>query len=160
MPSLQDQYDDAMFTFSRGDYAGAIAKFRAILAVEPGHFDAQLSIGMAYCRVGDFATAIAEGHKAEALRPHEQLVHTNLSMFYMRAGDKQTAEQYGLQARVASWKGNMAPPGAKSAAAPDLEMAKSQPEPIKPPEKYPDMPWKRKAPAKDTDPRAPGDPKS
>src|SRR6184192_193198 len=84
MPMLQEQYDDAMFDFSTGDYDSAIAKFNAILAEDPAHFDAQLALGMAYCRKGDYATAIAEGHKAEQLRPNEQLVHTNLSLFYIR----------------------------------------------------------------------------
>jgi len=92
MPDHQEQYDDAMFDFSRGDYDAAIAKFQAILAEDPGHFDAQLSLGMAHYRKGDFKQAILEGHKAEKLRPHEQLVHTNLSLFYMKSGDKATAE--------------------------------------------------------------------
>ncbi len=51
-----------------------------------------------------------EGHKAEKMKPHDQLVHTNLSRAYMKAGDKKTAEHHGLQARIASWRGNMAPP--------------------------------------------------
>ena len=72
MPDLQAQYDDAMFAFSQGDYPAAIAGLRAVLAADPAHFDAQLSLGMAYCRQGDFATAIAEGRKAEQLRPHER----------------------------------------------------------------------------------------
>ena len=79
--NLQDQYDDALFDFSTGNFESAIAKLTAILAAEPTHFDAQLSLGMAYYRKGDFATAIAEGHKAEKLKPKEQLVHTNLSLF-------------------------------------------------------------------------------
>src|SRR5438105_15934540 len=99
---------------------------------------------MAYYRKGDYATAIAEGHKAEQLRPHEQLVHTNLSLFYMKAGDKKTAEHHGLQARIASWKSDMAPPGQKPAGEPELEMAKPKPPPVKSPEKFPDMPWKKK----------------
>jgi tetratricopeptide (TPR) repeat protein len=145
MATLQEQYDDAMFDFSMGDFDSAIAKFRAILAADPAHYDAQLSIGMAYYRKGDFATAIVEGHKAEKLRPNEQLVHTNLSLFYMKAGDKQTAEHHGLQARIASWKGNMAPPGQ---APPDseLQMAQSPPQNVKLPTKFPDMPWKKKPP--------------
>src|SRR6188474_2995077 len=99
-----------MFAFSQGDYDAAIAKLKSVLAADPAHFDAQLSLGMAFYRKGDFATAIAEGHKAELLRPNEQLVHTNLSLFYMKAGDKKTAEHHGLQARIASWKGDMTPP--------------------------------------------------
>src|SRR6266576_2582071 len=146
MATLQEQYDDAMFDFSTSDYDSAIAKFRAILGQDPTHFDTQLSIGMAYYRNGDYVTAIAEGHKAEKLRPNEQLVHTNLSLFYMKAGDKKTAEHHGLQARIASWKGDMAPPGQEAPADPELQMAKPAPENVKVPTKFPDMPWKKKPP--------------
>jgi tetratricopeptide (TPR) repeat protein len=146
MEPLQEQYDDAMFDFSMGDYDSAIAKFRAILAADPAHYDAQLSIGMAYYRKGDYTTAIVEGHKAEKLRPNEQLVHTNLSLFYMKAGDKQTAEHHGLQARIASWKGNLAPPGQAPPADSELQMAQSPPQNVKLPTKFPDMPWKKKPP--------------
>src|SRR5438132_13888456 len=104
MATLQEQYDDAMFDFSTGDYDGAIAKLKAVLASDPVHFDAQLALGMAFYRKGDYPTAIAEGHKARELRPHDQLVHTNLSLFYMKSGDKVTAEHHGLQARIASWR--------------------------------------------------------
>src|SRR4030095_4028324 len=144
MPTAQEQYDDAMFDFSTGDYDSAIAKFRGILASEPAHFDAQLSIGMAYFRKADYATAIAEGHKAEKLRPNEQLVHTNLSMFYMKAGDKKTAEHQGLQSRIASEKGDRAQPGQPAPADSDLQMAQPPPQNVKAPIKFPDMPWKKK----------------
>lgn len=146
MASLQEQYDDAMFDFSMADFDSAIAKLKGVLAQDPNHFDAQLSLGMAYYRKGDYAAAIAEGHKAEKLRPNEQLVHTNLSLFYMKSGDKKTAEHHGLQARIASWKGNMAPPGSSPEAAsdPELEMAKPKPPPVKADQKFPDMPWKKK----------------
>jgi predicted Zn-dependent protease len=145
MPSLQDQYDDAMFDFSTGDYDTSIAKLKAVLAEDPAHFEAQLALGMAYYRKGDYPTAIAEGHRAEKLLPKEQLVHTNLSLFYMKAGDKKTAEHHGLQARIASWKSDMTPPGEKPAGDPELEMAKPKTGPA-PPEKFPDMPWKKKPP--------------
>src|SRR5438046_2193922 len=93
MPAPQEQYDDAMFAFSTGDYDAAITRLQALLAEVPDHFDAQLSLGMAYYRKGDYVAAIGEGHKAEKLRPKDQLVHTNLSLFYMTAGDKKTAER-------------------------------------------------------------------
>jgi len=148
--TLQEQYDDAMFDFSTGDYDSAVTKLKAILAQEPVHFDAQLALGMAYYRKGDYATAIAEGKKAEALRPKEQLVHTNLSLFYMKAGDKQTAEHHGLQARIAGWREEGKPnPDAKPASDSELEMAKPTPQASvisakKVPDKFPDMPWKKK----------------
>ena len=140
----QEQYDDAMFDYSMGDFDGAIAKLQAILAKDAAHFDAQLSLAMCYYRIGDYATAITEGHKAEALQPDEQLVHTNLSLFYMKAGDKSKAEHHGLQARVASWRGNMAPPEKASASDSELPMAQQPPPPTKPPPKLSDQPWKKK----------------
>lgn len=141
--SLQEQYDDAMFDFSQGEFDRAIAKFARILVEDPAHFDAQLALGMAHYRKGEFAVAISEGHKAEKLKPNEQLVHTNLSLFYMKSGDKKTAEHHGLQARIASWKtpataDQAAPPG-----DPDLALAKPPPpQPVK----LPPMPWKKNSP--------------
>jgi len=148
MPTHQEQFDDAMFAFSTGDYGSAITKLKLILDEDPAHFDARLALGMAYCRQGDFAAAIAEGHKAEKLRPNEQLVHTNLSLFYMKAGDKKTAEHHGLQARIASWKGSLAPPGGENSESDDseLQMARPKPQNVKLPTQFPDMPWKKKPP--------------
>lgn len=143
--SSQDQYDDAMYDFSTGDFDSAIAKLKAILAEDPSHFDSQLSLGMAHCRKGDFTTAILEGHKAEKLRPNEQLVHTNLSLFYLKSGDKKTAEHHGLQARIASWKTPASPPDTPSSDT-ELAMAKPNPPPANLPDKFPDMPWKKKPP--------------
>ncbi|HNQ87194.1 MAG TPA: tetratricopeptide repeat protein [Verrucomicrobiota bacterium] len=108
MATWDERYDDAMFDFSCGDYAAAAEKLRGILAEAPEHFDAQLALGMALCRLGDHAGAIAEGHKAERLRPDDQLVHTNLSLFYVKIGDKAKAEHHGTRARVASWKRQVA----------------------------------------------------
>ena len=143
---MQDEYDDAMFDYTREDFDSALAKFRAILDAHSDHFDAQLSVAMCYYRKGDFATAIAEGHKAEKLQPNEQLVHTNLSLFYMKSGDKKTAEHHGLQARIASWRGNMTKPGA-TAAEVEEELKMAQPKAPSAPIKVPDMPWKKKPPA-------------
>lgn len=144
MPTPQEQYDDAMFDFSQGEYDACIVKLQGALTEDPNYFDAQLSLGMAYYRKGDYASAIAEGHKAEKLRPKEQLVHTNLSLFYMKAGDKKAAEHHGLQARIASWRENVAPADTLAAVDPELQMAKPTPPPVKLPTKFPDMPWKKK----------------
>jgi predicted Zn-dependent protease len=145
MPTLQEQFDEAMFKFSTGNVDGSIADLKAILAEDPSYFDAQLSLGGALLAKGDFAGAIAEGHKAEKMKPHDQLVHTNLSRAYMKAGDKKTAEHHGLQARIASWRGNMAAPAPKGADDAALEIATPKPPaPTKVPEKFPDMPWKKK----------------
>jgi Flp pilus assembly protein TadD len=142
----QEQYDDAMFDFSRGDFTRAITKLQTVLAADPAYFDAQLALGMAHYRTGDFAAAITEGHKAEKLRPKEQLVHTNLSLFYMKSGDKLTAEKHGLQAKIESWREDAA-----KARSPDLktendsELVISRPTPL--PVKFPSQPWKKKPPS-------------
>jgi len=141
----QERYDDAMFDFSRGEYDSTIAKLAALLAEDPEYFDAQLSLGVAHYRKGDFTTAIAEGHRAEKLRPKEQLVHTNLSLFYMKAGDKVKAEHHGLQARIAGWREDPNAEALKN-QNPDLQMARPSMLPPPPPEKFPDMPWKKKPP--------------
>src|ERR1041384_3536682 len=116
--TAQEQYDDAMFDYSTGQFQSAIGKFERILTEHPDHFDAQLGLGMSLYRAGDFTRAIAEGHKAEQMRPQEQLVHTNLSLFYMKSGDKIKAEHHGLQARIASWK---TPAETPASSAPELE---------------------------------------
>jgi Flp pilus assembly protein TadD len=151
--TVQEQYDAAMFDFSRGEFAAAAEKLKQVLAQDAGYFDAQLALGMAHYRLGDYAAAIAEGHKAEKLRPKEQLVHTNLSLFYMKSGDKVTAEHHGLQARIAGWRAENAAaqsnaPGAKPDADPELQMARPKPPPVKVirmPDKFPEQPWKKKA---------------
>jgi Flp pilus assembly protein TadD len=150
--TLQEQYDAAMFAFSRGEFQAAVEKLQAALAQSPGYFDAQLALGMAFYRLGDYPAAIAEGHKAEKLRPKEQLVHTNLSLFYMKSGDKVTAEHHGLQARIASWRAENAAarsnsPETQSASDPELQMARVKPPPVKVirmPDKFPEQPWKKK----------------
>jgi Flp pilus assembly protein TadD len=142
MATPQEQYDDAMYAFSTGDMDGAIDGLRQILAEDPTHFDAQLSLGMAYYRKGEYAAAIEEGHKAEKLNPKEQLVHTNLSLFYLKAGDRVKAEHHGLQARIASWR--TPPPGQAPADESSVPLAQVSPTPKAAPQSFPDMPWKKK----------------
>jgi tetratricopeptide (TPR) repeat protein len=143
MSLLQQQYDEAMFAYGAGDFGGAIARLKALLACEPNHFEAQLALGMAYYRGGDAAAAIAEGLRAAQLRPDEQLVHTNLSLFYQKAGDKLAAERHGLQARIAAWREEAQQTkagGAPPPADPELQLARPKPAPVK----FPSMPWKKK----------------
>ena len=141
MDEMQEQFDDATFAFSQGDYGRAVAGFEAILAVDDKHFDARMSLSMALCRLEYYERAIEEGHKAEKLRPDDQLVHTNLSLFYVKIGNKEAAEHHGLQSKIASWK----QPGAtaKTDAEGALQMAQPKAESFKLPGKFPDMPWRK-----------------
>lgn len=144
MATLEERYDDAVYEFTLGHTDEAIAMLNAILADDPSYFEAQLALGNAYYSKGDYPAAIVEGHKAEQLNPRDQLVHTNLSKAYMKAGNKQVAEHHSLQSRIATWRGNMAAPDPK-ASPNDLTMAPPPAIPsVKVPEKFPDMPWKKK----------------
>ena len=87
------------------------------------------------------------------------VVHTNLSLFYMKSGNLQVAEHHGLQARIAGWRAENA--AAKSGqpepatSDPELQMAKPkvpQVKVIRMPDKFPDQPWKKKAPATEVPP--------
>ena len=140
---LETLYDDAVFAYTSGDYTAAAKGFTAVLEQDSDHFEAQLSLGMAYYRLEDFARAIEEGKKAEIMNANEQRVHTNLSLAYMRSGDKETAEHHGLQAKLGGWHGNMEAPQSE-AKEDDLKMAEPKPENIKMPTKFPDQPWKKK----------------
>ena len=156
MATLEERYDNAVYEFTLGHTDEAITMLNEVLAEDPGYFDAQLALGNAYYAKGQYQEAIAEGHKAEQLNPRDQLVHTNLSKAYMKAGNKQVAEHHALQSRISSWRGNMAPPAANTSPN-DLTMAPppTMP-PAKLPDKFPDMPWKRKpVPASTTTVAAP-----
>ncbi|HJN88730.1 MAG TPA: hypothetical protein QGG93_00260, partial [Verrucomicrobiota bacterium] len=67
MDELQEQFDNATFAFTQGDYRQAATGFEVILAVEKNHFDARMSLSMTLCRLEQYERAIEEGHKAEKL---------------------------------------------------------------------------------------------
>ena len=141
MDELQEQFDDATFAFSQGEYEQAVDGFNAILAADENHFDARMSLSMALCRLEQYERAIEEGHRAEKLRPNDQLVHTNLSLFYVKIGNKEAAEHHGLQSKIASWKQPEAT--TTTNAEGELKMAQTKAESFKLPGKFPDMPWRK-----------------
>jgi hypothetical protein len=130
----------------------AIGKLTALLSEQPDHFEAQLALGMALLsegRLPDRHCRRPQGRTTSpqrATRAHEPL------LFYMKAGDKQKAEHHGLQARIAGWRENMAPPeaarrGPGPAPGPAQTAATESPAPR-------DMPWKKKPPAAQPGPPA------
>ncbi|MBT6789882.1 MAG: hypothetical protein HOA45_09495 [Verrucomicrobia bacterium] len=143
MNDLQEQFDDATFAFSQGDFEQAAAGFETILAADENHFDARMSLSMTLCRLEQYERAIEEGHKAEKLRPNDQLVHTNLSLFYVKIGNKDAAEHHGLQSKIASWKQPGAAARSSDEGGDELQMAKTKPESFKLPGKFPNMPWRK-----------------
>ena len=143
MNILQDQFDEATYAYSQGDYVKAAKGFEAILLVDNNHFDARMSYSMTLCRLGDLERAIEEGHKVERMRPDDQMVHTNLSLFYVKIGNKEAAEHHGLQSKIASWKQPVTNNPSYVSDKNELQMTKPKVESFKLPGKFPDMPWRK-----------------
>jgi tetratricopeptide (TPR) repeat protein len=151
MDNLQDQFDEATYAFSQGDYDAAAKGFEAILLVDNNHFDARMSYSMTLCRLGELDRAIQEGHKVERMRPDDQMVHTNLSLFYVKIGNKEAAEHHGLQSKIASWKQPLADESSDMSDHSELQMTKPKVESFKLPGKFPDMPWRKSQNKDETD---------
>ena len=143
MNILQDQFDEATYAFSQGDYDTAAKGFEAILLVDKNNFDARMSYSMTLCRLGEIERAIEEGHKVEKMRPDDQMVHTNLSLFYVKVGNKEAAEHHGLQSKIASWKQPVTNSPSDVSDQNELQMTKPKVESFKLPGKFPDMPWRK-----------------
>jgi tetratricopeptide (TPR) repeat protein len=143
MDDLQEQFDDATYAFSQGDYDTAAKGFEDILLLDDNHFDARMSYSMALCRLGNLERAIEEGHKVEVMRPDDQMVHTNLSLYYVKIGNKDAAEHHGLQSKIASWKQPANDSSSDINDQSELQMNKPKVESFKLPGKFPDMPWRK-----------------
>ena len=143
MDNLQDQFDEATYAFSQGDYDAAVKGFEDILLLDDNHFDARMSYSMALCRLGNLERAIEEGHKVEVMRPDDQMVHTNLSLYYVKIGNKDAAEHHGLQSKIASWKQPANDSSSDINDQSELQMNKPKVESFKLPGKFPDMPWRK-----------------
>ncbi len=151
MDNLQDQFDEATYAFSQGDYDAAAKGFEAILLVDKNNFDARMSYSMTLCRLGEIERAIEEGHKVEKMRPDDQMVHTNLSLFYVKVGNKEAAEHHGLQSKIASWKQSVTEGSSDVSDQGELQMTKPKAESFKLPGKFPDMPWRKSRNKDETD---------
>ena len=151
MDNLQDQFDEATYAFSQGDYDAAAKGFEAILLVDKNNFDARMSYSMTLCRLGEIERAIEEGHKVEKIRPDDQMVHTNLSLFYVKVGNKEAAEHHGLQSKIASWKQPVTEGSSDVSDQSELQMTKPKAESFKLPGKFPDMPWRKSRNKDETD---------
>ena len=143
MDDLQEQFDDATYAFSQGDYDAAAKGFEDILLLDDNHFDARMSYSMALCRLGNLERAIEEGHKVEEMRPDDQMVHTNLSLYYVKIGNKDAAEHHGLQSKIASWKQPTNDLSSDVNEQNELQVNKPKVESFKLPGKFPDMPWRK-----------------
>lgn len=104
MASKEDYYDRAVDCIAEGDYEGAVAAYRAALAIDPDYADALEGLSMALADLGRFDEAIAAAERVVELVPDEILSYTNVSRICQKAGDVPKAEAWAAKARMLDWK--------------------------------------------------------
>jgi tetratricopeptide (TPR) repeat protein len=72
--------------FERGDFDGAISRFRASLAIDPSDAEAENNLGAALYKKGNVDEAMARFRKAFALRPNFAEAHWNLGNVFLDKG--------------------------------------------------------------------------
>lgn len=108
MPDKEALYDEGLDLAFDGDFAGAIAKYRAALEIDPDYTDAVHALAMAHKELGELDRAIEAGKRLCELSPDDILAHTSLSQFYQMAGMIAEAEAESARAKVLDWKRQLA----------------------------------------------------
>ncbi|MDQ8205316.1 tetratricopeptide repeat protein [Pelagicoccus sp. SDUM812003] len=116
---IADIVEDATFDFTMGDAESAISKLRQTVAETPNAFPAWHALCEILYSEKRYDEALEAAEKAHALKPDDLFVNTSLSRIWLEKGSKEKAESFGAQARMASWKDQLANPDSME-SAPDL----------------------------------------
>jgi choline-sulfatase len=84
MTSLFPVMEQAAALFAAGEFRGAIAPLRRILAEDPNNLDAALRLATAHSTLGQAREAAAMFEKAASIAPRSQDVRTYLALHYAR----------------------------------------------------------------------------
>jgi choline-sulfatase len=87
MTSLFPVMEQAAALFSAGDFRGAMAPLRRILAEDPYNLDAALRLATAHSTLGDEQAAAAMFARAASIAPNSQDVRTYLALHYARTAE-------------------------------------------------------------------------
>lgn len=99
--------DDASGHVAVGDLEAAVAVYRQCVALDPQHFDAWHSLGMALMKTDHLKEAIGAGLMSTTLRPNDLLAWTALSQMYVKNGQIAEAEDAKGKARILSLGGKV-----------------------------------------------------
>jgi len=99
MPTPHEMYDAAVALKNQGDLAGAIARLREVLAIDPQHSDSHCALAVYLQRSGQFDEAIQHALKVVDLAPNDPFSYTQLSTVCMRCGQIPQAEAALARAR-------------------------------------------------------------
>ena len=108
--ALQTLIDDASADFALGENESALAKLQHAVSAAPESFEAWHALAEVLFSQRDLDDALVAADHAHRLRPADLFINTTLSRIWMERGDKTRAEHFGAQARMLSWKEELAQP--------------------------------------------------
>jgi len=76
---------------ANGAYDQAISKFRSVVARDPGNFEAQFNLAIAYLNSERFSNAVTEFKKAVSIDPRSAEAWSNLAFAYEQMGKSEQA---------------------------------------------------------------------
>ena len=100
MPTSTELYDEAVKLKDDGNFEGAVAKLREILATEPNYALAHGALSIYLGRLQRHDEAIAHAKKVCELEPNDPRSYTALSVVCVRAGKIQEAEDAKARAQM------------------------------------------------------------
>ena len=107
MPTTEALMDEASGHVALGELAAAAVLYRQVTALDPTHFDAWHSLGMALMRDGQLPAALGPALMATDLRPNDLLAWTALSQLHVKMGHIAEAETAKANARILSLGGKI-----------------------------------------------------
>ncbi len=104
--STEELMTNANSLLANGAYDQAISKYRKIVSRDPGNFEAQFNIAIAYLNWERYSNAITEFNKAVRVNPNSGEAWSNLAYAYEKQGQSEKAAD-ALSRAVASNPNNV-----------------------------------------------------
>ena len=101
---IDELFDAALDCMERGDSAGAVTQFEAVLQRNGSHVEARHGLIRALEDAGRVDDALAAVQSLIAADPDDVLAQTRLSMIFQRKGMIAEAEAAAAKAKILGWK--------------------------------------------------------
>lgn len=89
--SVEDLMSAGGELLRNGAYDQAVTRFRRVVGMNPGNFEAQFNLAFAYLSWGRYGNAVEEFKKAAGIDPRNSDVWANMGVGYERLGQQQNA---------------------------------------------------------------------
>ena len=101
---IDELFDAALDCMERGDSAGAVTQFEAVLQRNGSHVEARHGLIRALEDAGRVDDALAAVQSLITADPDDVLAQTRLSMIFQRKGMIAEAEAAAAKAKILGWK--------------------------------------------------------